>query len=57
MNAASPFTDNLHLLTGTTYTIIQPQNFGSQDLSGFSVIWLDRIQSVSGSFEPRSVAE
>lgn len=41
MNAASPFTDNLDQLTGTTYTIIQPQSFDSESLSGFSVIWLD----------------
>ena len=41
MNAASPFTGNLDQLTGTTYTIIRPQDFGSESLSGFSVIWLD----------------
>jgi hypothetical protein len=41
MNASSPFTDNLNLLTGTTYTIVQPQFFGSESLSGFNVIWLD----------------
>jgi len=41
MNAASTFTDNLDQLTGTTYTIVQPQFFGSESLSGFNVIWLD----------------